>query len=51
MHMSGECSTTGEHSKSDQILLVKLGKYLGFWVYRRSYLLWFPAIVIHGTDE
>ena len=25
------------HSKEDQILLVKIGKYIGFCVYRRSY--------------
>ena len=28
---------TGDHSKQDQILLVKIGKYVGLCVYRRSY--------------
>ena len=51
---------TGGHSKQDQILLliVKIGKYhwyTGFGLYRRSYLLWSPVIVVtqnpgsHGT--
>ena len=31
---------TGDHSKKDQTLLVKLGKYIGFCVYHRSYILW-----------
>ncbi len=30
---------TGGHSKQDQILLVTIGKYIGFCVFRRSYLL------------
>ena len=30
----------------DQILLVKIGKYIGFCVYRRSYLLWSPVIAV-----
>ena len=38
--------TTWDHSKQDQILLVKIVKYIGFRVYRRSYLLWSPAIVV-----
>ena len=34
----------GDHSKYDHILLVKIGNYLGFCVYRRSwYLLWSPV--------
>jgi len=33
------------HSTWDQILLVKIGKCIGFCVYRRSYLLWSPIIV------
>ena len=37
-------SITGDHSKQDQILLVKIGKYIGFCLYRRSYLLWSPVI-------
>ena len=36
---------TGNHSKQDQMCSVKIGKYIGFWVYRRSYLLWSPVIV------
>ena len=28
---------TGDHSKQDQILFVKLAKYIVFCVYRRSY--------------
>ena len=36
---------TEDHSKWDQILSVEMVKYIGFCVYRRSYLLWFPIIV------
>ena len=36
---------TGDHSKQDQMLLVKIDKYIGFSVYCRSYLLWSPVIV------
>ena len=41
-----QCTTfiTGDHSKQDQILLVKIDKYIGFCVYRRSYLLSPPVI-------
>ena len=35
---------TGGHSKQDHIWLVKIGKYVGFCMYRRSYLIWSPAI-------
>ena len=42
--MVREFTITGDHSKWNQILLVKIGKYVGFSVYRRSYLLWFPVI-------
>ena len=35
---------TGGHSKQDQIMSVKIGKYIGGCVYRRSYLLWSPVI-------
>ena len=35
---------TGGHNKYDQILCVKIGKYVDFCVYRRSYLLWSPVI-------
>ena len=34
---------TGDHSKYDQILLVKIAKYIG---YRRFYLIWSPVILI-----
>ena len=34
----------GDHSKQDQIMFVKIGKYTVFHVYRRSYLLWSPVI-------
>ena len=27
-------------------MLVKIGKYIGFCVYRRSYLLWPPEVVV-----
>ena len=40
-----EVVITGGHSKLDPILLVKIGKYIGFCVYRRSYLLWSPVIM------
>ena len=36
----------GNHSKYDQMLFVKIGKYIGFCVYRRSYLLWSPVIAL-----
>ena len=36
---------TGNHSKQDQTLLVKIAKYIGFCAYRRSYSIWFPLIV------
>ena len=38
-------SATGGDSKWDQILLVKIGKYIGFCVYRSSYLLWSLAYI------
>ena len=37
-------TNTGNHSKQDQKLLAKIGKYIGFRVYRRSCLPWFPVI-------
>ena len=40
-------SITGAHSKLDQILLLKIGKYIGFSVYHRFYLLWPPIIVTY----
>ena len=35
----------GGHSKQDQILLAKVARYIGFCVYRRSYLLWSTVII------
>ena len=35
---------TGDRSKQDQIWSVKIGKYIGFRVYRGSYLLWPPVM-------
>ena len=35
-----------DHSKQDHILLVKIGKYIGFCVYRGSYLIWFPVVLM-----
>ena len=35
--------TTGDHSKQDQILLVKIAKHIDVWVYRRS---WPPVIIV-----
>ena len=37
---------TGVHSDQDQIWLVKIGEYIGFYVYRRSRLLWSPVNTI-----
>ena len=37
---------TEDHSKRDQMLLVKTCKYLGFCVHRRSYLLCTPVIEV-----
>ena len=34
---------TGVHSNQDEIWLVKIGEYIGFYVYRRSSLLWSPV--------
>ena len=39
---------TGDHSKQDQILLVKIGKYIGFCMDRRFYLL--GPNVVAGDD-
>ena len=39
---------TGVHSNQDHIWLVKIGYYIGFYVDRRSRLLWSPVIV-HGV--
>ena len=33
-------TTTGVHTNQDQVWLVKIGKYMGFYVNRRSWLLW-----------
>ena len=41
----GSNNIAGGHSKKDQLLLVKIAKYIGFCAYRRSYLLWSPVIV------
>ena len=35
----------GDHSKYDQILLVKIMKYSFFCVCLRSYLMWPPVII------
>ena len=35
---------TGVHSNQDHIWLVKIGDYIGFYVDRRSWLLWSPVI-------
>ena len=37
---------TGDHSKEDKILLVKIGEYIGFRVYHGSYSLWSPILLI-----
>ena len=39
------------HSKWDQLLLVNIGEYIGFCVYRRSCLLWSPVIVHRGQES
>ena len=35
---------TGDHSKEDHILRVKIATCIGFFVYRRSYLMWSSVI-------
>ena len=35
----------------DQTLLVKIDKYVGFCVYRRSYLIWPPVIFFPRARE
>lgn len=37
-----------EHSKQDQILLVRIGNYVGFSVYHGSYLPWSPVLIVTG---
>ena len=39
------CNITGGRSKQGQILLLKISKYGGFCVYRKSYLIWSLVIV------
>ena len=39
----------GVHSKKDKILLVKIAKYIGFCVYRRSYLIWPPVVLLNSN--
>ena len=58
VNVSGGCGATvlititGDHgSKSDQILLPKLGKYIAFCVYRRSCLMWSTVIVLPGATR
>ena len=41
---------TGGQNKEDQILLAKIGKYIDFCVYRRSYLLWPPVLIAPNCD-
>ena len=44
-------ANTGDHSIQDKILFQKIGKYIAFCVYHRSYELWPPVIVDHtGVD-
>lgn len=40
---------TIDHSKQDQICLVKVGKCIGFGGCRRSYLLWHAVLMIDGV--
>ena len=42
--MSAAAVITGGHIKQDQILSVKIGKYIGFGVYRTPYLQW-PSVI------
>ena len=37
---------TEDHSKYNQISLVKIAIYVGFCVYRRPYLIWSPVIIV-----
>ena len=37
---------TGDYSKWDQILFVKIAKCIGFCAYRRSYLIWSSVLVL-----
>ena len=41
-------SIRGTIVKEDQILLVKIGKCMGFCMYRRSYVLW-SLVIVEGT--
>ena len=34
---------TGVHSNQDQILCVKVGLYMGFWIHRGFWLIWPPV--------
>ena len=40
---------TGVHSNQDHIWLVKIGDYIGFYVDRRSWLLWSPVNRFQGN--
>ena len=42
---------TGDHSEQDQILSVKMGEYVGFCVYHRSYLLWSPVALTRTSHN
>ena len=46
----GPIAVTGGHRKQDQILLVKIAKYIVLGERQRSYLLWSPVIltIVHG---
>ena len=47
-------SISGDHSKYDQILIVKIYKYTGFCVCRRFYLIWYPVIyiqILHSLSQ
>ena len=42
-HTAHTTIITGDHSEKDQIVFVKIAKYIGFCVYGKSYLLWSPV--------
>ena len=43
-------SITGRHSKQDQILLVKIGKYIGVFVCTVGPINYGPPVIVVGPD-
>ena len=44
VRMTVACTIKLREGKQDQILLVNISQYIGFWLYCRSCLLWSPVL-------